>query len=179
MDFIEAKKLTYMSNFTLDTSTPEASSSGLHPIDGVVIDNLLTDDECAHLVDAAEQSGGFAFWDSSGEERRALRNADTLEFEDVDFCAALWSRLAPFVPPRASFAPDDADERYEPDLAGDWFATGLNPHLLLNRYGADGHFAPHADGSTLVDFNRRSLYTVLIYLNVCAEGGETQVCRRR
>ena len=29
-------------------------------------------------------------------------------------------------------------------------ASALNPHLLINRYGAGGHFTPHADGSTEV-----------------------------
>ena len=174
-DYVRAKPLTSVSDFTLGTPDEKARATTLEPIDGVCIDNLLSAAECEHLLRAAEQSGGFAFWDASGdEERRSVRNADTLEFEDVDFCAALWERLAPYVPARVSFTPED-EERYEPDLDGEWRATGLNPHLLLNRYASGGHFAPHADGSTLVDFNSRSLYTVLIYLNVCSAGGETQL----
>ena len=78
---------------------------------------------------------------------------------------------------RWSLATDASEARcHEPELeGGEWVATGLNEHLLVNRYGAGGHFAPHADGSTVVDFNRRSLFTVLVYLNDVAEGGATQL----
>ena len=175
-DYIQEKALSCVSGFQLDPSTDAAAdSTSLDPIDGFVVDSFFTPSECARLVQAAESSGGFAFWDPVADaERRSVRNADTLEFEDSDFCAALWQRLAPFVPSKALFTPDD-EERYEPDLEGEWVASGLNPHLLLNRYGSGGHFAPHADGSTLVDFNHRSLYTVLIYLNHCTDGGATQL----
>lgn len=175
-DFVQAKALTCVDGFTLDAlAASPATATDLAPVDGVMVDDLLSADECDNLVEAAEKSGGFAFWDPSGDEdRRSVRNADTIELNDPDFCAALWSRLAQFVPPIVSFVPED-EERFEPDLEGEWRATGLNPHLLLNRYASGGHFAPHADGSTLVDFNQRSLYTVLIYLNVCTAGGETQL----
>jgi hypothetical protein len=33
----------------------------------------------------------------------------------------------------------------------------------------------HVDGASITDFNHRTLYTVLIYLNDCAAGGETRV----
>ena len=177
-DFVQAKGLTTVSDFTINAAAScSATATSLAPyeVDGVIVDNLLSEDEAAQLVAAAECSKGFAFWDpEGGEVRRAVRNADTLEFEDEEFCAALWSRLAPFVPASVPFSEDD-EERFEPDLEGEWVATGLNPHLLLNRYAGGGHFAPHADGSTLVDFNHRSLYTVLIYLNHCADGGGTQL----
>ena len=160
---------------SLDTlSLPSGSTS--MTIEGAVLDGVLSVEECSALVAAAEASDGFGWWDASGDssdERRAIRNADTLEFSDDAFCAALWKRLAPLMPTRV--AVEEGQERYEPELAGEWVATGLNPHLLINRYGSGGHFAPHADGSTVVDFNNRSLYTVLLYLNECHEGGATQL----
>lgn len=176
-DYIQAKALTRVSDFTISEADAAhaPNSTSLEPVDGVMIDGLLDEAECVKLVQAAEASGGFAFWDPvGGEERRSVRDADTIEFEDPSFCAALFRRLQPFVPARVAFTEDD-EERFEPDLEGEWVATGLNPHLLLNRYASGGHFAPHADGSTLVDFNNRSLYTVLLYLNVCPEGGCTQL----
>ena len=54
---------------------------------------------------------------------------------------------------------------------GTWKAVGVNEHLLFARYTDGGHFSPHTDGYTIVDFNKRSLYTLLLYLNDCQEGG--------
>lgn len=158
-DHVQAKALTAVTGFVLNEHNPAAGKSvDLSPVDGFLVDGLLTAAECARLVQAAEQSGGFAFWDPiGGEKRRSVRNADTLEFEDPSFCEALWNRLAPLVPQRVRFG----EENEERELAGEWAATGLNPHLLINRYSAGGHFAPHADGSTLLDFNHRSLYVCL------------------
>jgi leukotriene-A4 hydrolase len=58
-------------------------------------------------------------------------------------------------------------------MEGRWEAFGVNEHLLFAAYRAQGHFSPHTDGSTIVDFNTRSFYTVLVYLNTCADGGGT------
>ena len=135
--------------------------------------------ECTQIIDATEKSDGFSFWDPEGADakKRSHRNADTCEFSGAQLCASLWPRLQPFVAARWSLAADASEARcHEPELeGGEWVATGLNEHLLVNRYGAGGHFAPHADGSTVVDFNRRSLFTVLVYLNDVAEGGATQL----
>jgi len=129
-------------------------------MDGVVLDGVLSAEESARLLAGAEESGGFGWWDPSGDtgaERRSVRNADTLEFDgDVaGLCDGLWRRLQPHVPALVEITPEQP--RYERDLEGTWEAVGLNPHLLINRYAAGGHFAPHADGSTIVDFNHRSL----------------------
>ena len=46
-------------------------------------------------------------------------------------------------------------------------SSGLNPTLLFGRYKSGGHFAPHTDGNTIIDFNHRSLRSVIIYLSDC------------
>lgn len=73
-------------------------------------------------------------------------------------------------------------------MSGTWRAQGIYEHLLFARYDEQGHFSPHtgqqrlllstlwlteADGYTILDFNRRSYYTVIVYLNDCADGGTT------
>lgn len=55
---------------------------------------------------------------------------------------------------------------------GTWTAVGVNGHLLFARYDHGGHFSPHTDGYTIVNFNKRSLYTLIIYLNDCDVGGK-------
>lgn len=176
-DYIVDKALATVGSVAFDIIPPETRVRRLDDlgVDGVVIDGLLSSAECARLVEAAEASGGFAFWDpDSSEAKRSVRNADTLEFEDQTLCDALYGRLLPSVIPKVSFTPEN-EETYEGDLEGEWVAVGLNTHLLLNRYAAGGHFAPHADGSTIIDYNERSLYTVLVYCNECNEGGATQI----
>jgi hypothetical protein len=53
--------------------------------------------------------------------------------------------------------------------------VGVNDRLLFARYGESGHFSPHTDGYTIIDFNKRSLYSFLIYLNDCGDGGATRL----
>ena len=176
VDYIKKKEMASVASVTLEADSPDDMKvHELDTVDGVIIDHILSDEECAQLITAAEQSGGFAYWDPDEvEERKSMRNADTLEFDDSTLCDAIYSRLLPCIRQTVTFTPEEED-LYEPDLEGEWMAVGLNTHLLLNRYPAGGHFAPHADGSTMIDFNRRSLYTVLIYLNTCADGGATQL----
>lgn len=176
-DYITPKTLAAVACPALDANAPSLIARRLDEfsIDGVVVDGLLSADECVRLIGAAEASNGFSFWDPDVTAvKRSVRNADTLEFEDAALIDALYRRLLPHLTPVVTFSADD-EERFEPDLEGEWVASSLNPHLLLNRYAPGGHFAPHADGSTIVDYNERSLYTVLIYLNDCAAGGATQL----
>eukprot|EP00045_Choanoeca_perplexa_P006250 m.53217 g.53217 ORF g.53217 m.53217 type:complete len:65 (+) comp13540_c1_seq6:515-709(+) len=60
-------------------------------------------------------------------------------------------------------------------MEGEWQAVGVNEHLLFARYNDGGHFSPHTDGNNIIDFNYRSMYTLLIYLNTCADGGESKL----
>ena len=188
-NYIRAKVLAAPVGIEFESSTPPPKrtlaldslpliDAADEPLDGCVLDSVLSDTECKRLVGAAEACKGFSWWDPSGDEspeKRSLRNADTLEFLDESLCAALWERLRHHVPERVEVTREQ--RRFERDLEGTWEAIGLNPHLLINRYEAGGHFAPHADGSTIVNFNERSLYTVLVYLNTCSDGGATQLLR--
>lgn len=45
------------------------------------------------------------------------------------------------------------------------------------RYKPGGHFSPHTDGYTIWDFNRRSFYSCLLYLNTCGGGGATRMLK--
>jgi leukotriene-A4 hydrolase len=94
-----------------------------------------------------------------------------------EVASALWARLQPFAKPTVVLSPADAaaddGAACERGLDGTWVACGINPVLLFSRYGSGGHFSPHTDGNTVVDLNHRSLCSVIIYLNDCAEGGET------
>lgn len=150
-------------------------------LDGFVLDGLLSTAECERLIAEAERvpraDGGFSFWGDAanpGEQRR-FRSADTLETAQPKLAAQLWARMEPLVGGAVEIAP--GSERFERDLEGVWEPFGLNEHLLLARYGPGGHFAPHVDGQTEIDFNTRSLFSVIVFLNDCADGGATRLLR--
>eukprot|EP00392_Amoebophrya_sp_AT5.2_P003391 g3396.t1 len=63
----------------------------------------------------------------------------------------------------------------ECDSLGEWELDSLNPTFLFARYKNGGHFSPHTDGTTVFNFNTRTLYTVLVYLNDF-EGAENDPC---
>lgn len=186
---------------SLTTSWRSASSSESVPFptddDVIVIDDLLSREECEKLVHTTETIG-FTFWknpsaDASSEraaqekeeeavpeDAKAFRTAFTVEVHLEKVAAAIWNRLDALALPQLRqrvFAPDmpDADRMFERDMIGVWEPVGICDNLLFARYRNGGHFAPHVDGTNILDLNTRTLFTVLIYLNDCAEGGETFV----
>eukprot|EP00038_Savillea_parva_P011084 m.194973 g.194973 ORF g.194973 m.194973 type:complete len:352 (+) comp19349_c0_seq1:138-1193(+) len=149
-----------------------ATDLGLPPdLDAFVIDDVLSEPECAGLIAAAE-AASLTFWDATtSTPRRDYRNADTVEVPTVGVAEALWHRVAPFVPTTLVVNDESDPARSQPDIDGEWRASGTNRKLLIARYVEGGHFSPHTDGYSIVDFNHRSMYTMLLYLNDCTDGG--------
>ena len=160
--------------------------------DGVVLGNVLRDEECDALVAATERSGYYSFWHPDGrsgdasasndgagaiasEDANSFRACDTIEVTSDEIAAALWQRMCAEVPMTIDV---DVDGRmHERGIEGRWVATGINPTLLFVRYGVQDHFSPHTDGHTVVDFNTRSFCSVLVYLNDNEDGGRTRFMR--
>ena len=92
---------------------------------------------------------------------------------DEALAEKVWQRVKSFFTETVTITEDQ--DRYERGLAGTWRAVGVNPRLLFARYGEGGHFSPHTDGYTIVDYNKRSLYSFLLYLNLCEQGGATRM----
>ncbi|KAG5508704.1 hypothetical protein JKF63_05202 [Porcisia hertigi] len=168
--------------------TPTVVPTGDGEVDCIVLENLLTHEECDQLMEACEKVG-YTFWlqkehtDTDGEvacgdTSKAVRIVDTIEADFPHLSARLYDRISRVVPlePK-SFSEDmpQADKLFERDLVGTWVPHALSENLLFGRYSPGGHFMPHVDGSTIVDLNTRSFYTLLIYLNDCPHGGETFV----
>ena len=85
-------------SLTLASAFPSGGPDG-EPLDGCVLEAVMSRAECERMVASAE-AGGFSFWDADGRSERSesMRSADTVEFEDAALCAALWERLRPHVP---------------------------------------------------------------------------------
>ncbi|EPY29395.1 hypothetical protein AGDE_08767 [Angomonas deanei] len=152
----------------------------------MVVHDFLPDEECEALMQACEQVG-YTYWRQASADPKAVRSeeetsstavreVDTIEANFPTLSKALFNRIQHCIDlPTKSFSStmENADEVFESDLEGDWVPYALSENLLFGRYGAGGHFMPHIDGSTIVDINTRSMYTLLIYLNSCPQGGET------
>lgn len=105
--------------------------------------------------------------------RKDYRDADTIEIIDHDFAKLMWQRLKLFFDGSSihiSQKEDVQNVRWQRDLVGKWLPTGTNHNLLIGRYHEHGHFAPHTDGYSITDFNHRSMYSIVIYLNTIPKG---------
>eukprot|EP00050_Salpingoeca_kvevrii_P008479 m.303161 g.303161 ORF g.303161 m.303161 type:complete len:321 (-) comp15721_c0_seq1:105-1067(-) len=142
------------------------------PLDAFILDGVCTLAECEAMRSRADALS-YTFWNMQAPEQRAFRNADTVEVTDQGLADALWTRIKAHVVPEVVITPEQA--RWERGLEGTWRAFGVNPQLLFVRYGPGGHFSPHTDGYTVLDFNNRSLYSMLVYLNDCPTGGATRL----
>lgn len=176
----------------------EGDSGPAHTSDGFVFDNVLTEEECAMLIAQMEASNQLSSWCSGGSDSKSsFRVADTVETNVPHLAELVWRRIRPFLengPPRSSQSSsspdskspleksyadksllerryeDEEDEDFECDLLGTWDCVGVNPNWLFARYLDGGYFSAHTDGTTTFDFNKRTLYTVLLYLDSCPAG---------
>jgi len=146
------------------------------PQDGVdcfVVDDVLSGEECGFLVEKAEKLG-FSFWDERIEKKTAFRNADTVEVVQDELAEFLWGRLKGCCDEVVVADEDEEHERWQRDLIGEWEPCGTNRNILFARYRQGGHFAPHTDGFSIESCDKRSMYSIVLFLNDCKEGGGTR-----
>lgn len=139
------------------------------------VDNALSQDECARLRCEIDGCDALSFWNEKGrenEEARMFRDADTIELQSAALALKIWNRVETLLqlqPLHIAEDEDDADglrdPRWERDLFGAWLPSALNPDMLFAKYPSFGSFAPHTDGRAVETFNRRSFYSVIVYLN--------------
>mmetsp|Transcript_181 Transcript_181/g.587 ORF Transcript_181/g.587 Transcript_181/m.587 type:complete len:327 (-) Transcript_181:109-1089(-) len=141
-------------------------------LDAFVLRNVLPRQVCEELVSLTDELG-YTFWHPN-HVGHDFRSAHTVEVTHEALAQSIWERVRDHVNPEVSIV-DESDPRWERDIQGTWRAVGINSKLLFARYGEGAHFSPHTDGYTIIDFNRRSLYSVLLYLNTCEHGGATRM----
>lgn len=155
-----------------DELNPESAELVLsHSSEGVYyIDHVMSAEECERLCNAIDGHEHLSFWCNGKEDdpnTRSYRNVQTIELHSTEFANLLWQRIAHLWGPMRSvvISSDEDDQNYEREMVGTWVPCGLNPDSLFARYPSHGSFAPHTDGRAIVDFNHRSLYSVVLYLN--------------
>ena len=151
----------------------KSGSRNVHYIDGV-----LSRSECDALCSVAQSCEELKFWSSKGrdnEAARSFRDADTVEVKSSLLSNSIWERMNHLLPhTKITVSDDEDDENWERELIGEWEASSLNSDLLFARYPSGGAFAPHTDGRAILNFNTRSFYSVIIFLNDIDNGGGTR-----
>ena len=153
------------------------------------IDGILSKEECQSLCDCVDGSPDLSFWSSAGRgdvDARLFRDADTIEMVSEGIAAKLWFRVGEVLRHKEVLIGETehgdsglSDRRFQRGLQGTWIADGINSNLLLAKYPSNGAFSPHTDGSAVESFNRRSFYSIIIFLNSIPEeeGGGTRFYR--
>jgi prolyl 4-hydroxylase len=123
--------------------------------------NALSPAECAKMITQAEAYGFGAAPVTVGVNRYMmipdLRNNTRVMVDDPALAAALWPRLAAFMPERiGAYAP-----------------VGLNERFRFYRYEPGQQFDWHRDGAFVRSDDEQSFLTLMVYLNDECEGGTT------
>ncbi len=138
----------------------------------IVIDNVLSPDECAQWIAETESIGyEIALVNIGGGLQRKMtdiRNSSRCIVDDISRAKEIWERVKSFIPmvPLAASVPFELNER-----------------LRFLRYDTGEYFAPHMDGNYRRERNDPrwgdvSHLTIQVYLNEGFEGGSTRFFHR-
>jgi len=132
-----------------------------------LIRNVLTDDECSSLINAAEETG-FSHSDVAGEYPADYRNNERIICISQEMANCLWPRIQQYLTPAdiENIAP------YGFGKEGIWLPVHLNEAFMISRYNPGSFFKAHYDGMYKRNMNEASVFTVTIYLNDNFVGGE-------
>lgn len=162
----------------------------------VVLDNVITKEECDLLLTYAEMSKG-AHSKTEGEESPAdngwtpalvnagrnrevlvpdYRNSDRIIWDEQEITKRLWNRVLQGEGMKEYFSTLHGKE-YSPAIGSyrdgeKWKITeyGLNERMRFLRYGPGQFFKEHCDGSyETPDGSQRSFFTFHLYLNDSAQ----------
>lgn len=134
------------------------------------IDGFLTAAECESFLATIESIG---FDDQFAGDGRLLRSR--AQFEDRHWADLIWQRLPPAIPSLsemydAHFLPEPLPQiplnRFRP--------VQLNERFRCYKYGELEEFRRHQDFAHEYGPDKRTFYTVLIYLNAGYSGGQTR-----
>lgn len=143
--------------------------------DAFVLDNVLSRAECQRLIEQTE-AVGYSFWDLESEKPCVeFRNSHTIECRHDELGALIYSRIKHLLLP-VFIGGELEDDRWEMDIEGRWLPASMNQRMLFGRYLDGGHFAPHSDGTTVIDANERSFFSTVLFLDA-ANGGHTSLYR--
>lgn len=126
------------------------------------IDNLLTGDECNQIIENSNKYD-FSTLDSYS---KTVRDSTRLCIFDNKLSLALWNRIK-----------DNNFGENSPfgfSAKGKWEPAGINNCLRLSKYiGPSNGFKYHFDSQYCYNFDTRSIFSLVIYLNDNFKDGQT------
>lgn len=152
---------------TPTSATPVPGLAGL----AVTIDDVLDDDTCRALAQAAAQATRVAV-DAHGRPTASTTSPSTrLSWWDPVLAERLWEQLRGAIPPVRVVRDDDAIDSGEPGAPGDrwpvWRPVGVSPYVRVLVGEAGQWLVPHVDTAFDVgDGLHRTLQSVLIAIDV-------------
>lgn len=140
----------------------------------VVLDGVLTVEECKQIVAAAGETTNGK-WERAmvniGGGQQALledtRNCGRIIWDNRNIVEKIWARVAPSVP-EIQRLEDWVDVTGMGPVKRDevWKATRLNERMRFLKYQGGEYFKPHCDGCyETPDRKERSYFTLHLYLN--------------
>lgn len=158
------QKRSMMGNWVSDAfDTSSITRRDLPHSLGVVLENVLTRQECQRIVDETERIGyGYTSFP------QAYRGNRRLQLDDAEGLLAgkIWERIRSHVPQRlhVDWLPEDGD-----NPTGEWEAIGCNTRFRFSKYFSSDRFGTHADAMVYLGSDCCSLLTVNAYLNDLSE----------
>jgi predicted 2-oxoglutarate/Fe(II)-dependent dioxygenase YbiX len=128
----------------------------------LIVDNLLTEDECKKFIDFAEKEG----FEEALIQQRGDGQVMNKDIRDND-------RVVIDLPDLASELYDKVKEHLPEEIEG-FKVDGLNERFRFYRYKDGQQFKVHPDGHFKKNDNEISMVTMIIYLNEDFEGGNTE-----
>lgn len=139
-------KITQMLNYSLNDN------------DIFLIKNILTEDECKKFIQITNKIG-YGTTGFSSNYRGYLR----LQINDQSLADLLWLRIKNHIPTNII----DSDNNK-------WCCCGLNVRFKWAKYPVNTFFNKHCDSYYNESKNKRSFYTLNIYLNTEFNNGATR-----
>jgi len=171
----------------LKRSTIDYAKAGLHECDGqwaVILDGILSEEECNQLVKAAEATTNGA-WERAminiGGGMQALyedtRKCGRIIWDAEELMEKLWDRISSAVPEIHSLENWPSVTGAGPAKRNEvWKMTRLNERARFLKYVGGEYFKAHCDGSyETPDQVERSYFTLHLYLNDPDDGEERLV----
>ncbi|EGG16711.1 hypothetical protein DFA_07689 [Cavenderia fasciculata] len=165
-DFNDFGLFSASDNNNNNNSTTSRQDLNLQTSHGFLVHDMLSAEECDFYVKESESKG---YRTIEKEFPKEYRNNLRYIGKNKDLSNILWKRL------EQHFKKEEIEgvRPYGFDQDGIWIPLELDDCFTFGRYEPGGRFKPHLDAVYASEQNKRSIYTMQIYLNDEFEGGHT------
>lgn len=126
-----------------------------------IIQHFLSNKECENFIKISEAKGYEEATVSTLEGpkmMKMIRNNQRVIEKNPELSSLLWERIKTFIPESKDF----------------WTPISINEQFRYYKYNIGERFNKHRDGVFRRSSIEESRLTLMIYLNECFEGGETE-----